>query len=92
MATHRLKILPEYFRAVWEGQKTAELRKDDRGYQVGDVLILDEWDGERFTGSGLCVEVSYILRNCPEYGLAEGYCILCFDRHKVPDFKNAKRT
>lgn len=37
---HQLKIAPKYFNAVVAGQKTAELRKDDRGYKVGDVLSL----------------------------------------------------
>ena len=40
---HQLKIAPKYFNAVVAGQKTAELRKDDRGYKVGDVLSLCEW-------------------------------------------------
>lgn len=76
MNSHELKILPEHFQAVWEGDKRAELRKDDRGYEVGDVLVLREWDGHKYTGSGLAVRITHILRNCPEYGLADGYCIL----------------
>ena len=26
---HQLKIMPQYFQAVWNGQKTFELRKED---------------------------------------------------------------
>lgn len=78
--THELKIAPIYFQDVWDGRKKAELRKDDRGFSVGDELILREWDGERYTGSGLCVRVTHILRNCPEYGLADGFCILSIER------------
>lgn len=76
MKKHDLKILPEHFQAVWDGNKKAELRKDDRGFEVGDILALREWDGEKYTGSGLAVRVTHILRKCPEYGLADGYCIL----------------
>lgn len=47
---HQLKIAPKYFNAVVAGQKTAELRKDDRGYKVGDVLSLCEWKHGVFTG------------------------------------------
>ena len=76
MARHDLKILPEHFQAVWDGRKRAELRKDDRGFEVGDILALREWNGEAYTGSGIAVRVTHILRNCPEYGLADGFCIL----------------
>ena len=77
---HELKILPQFFQAVWEGKKKAELRKDDRGYKTGDVLILREWDGTEYTGGGIAVRVTHILRNCAEYGLADGYCILSIER------------
>ena len=45
------KILPEYFKAVYHREKTFELRKDDSDYQVGDMLKLREWDGEKYTGN-----------------------------------------
>lgn len=41
---HLLKCWPESFRAVVAGTKTYEVRKDDRGYMVGDYLRLDEWE------------------------------------------------
>lgn len=77
---HELKIKPEYFQAVRDGKKMAELRKDDRDYHVGDVLILREWNGEEYTGSWIAVRVTHILRDCAEYGLADGYCILSVER------------
>ena len=43
MAEHVLKIWTEYFEAVSSGAKTVELRNDDRGYAVGDTLVLREW-------------------------------------------------
>ena len=74
---HRLKIKPEYFKAVTRGEKQFELRKDDRNYQVGDLVKLLEWDGERYTGrESRMIPIRYVLRNCEEYGLKEGYCIL----------------
>src|SRR5262245_46655354 len=52
MATHELKSWPSQFQAMWTGRKRAEFRRDDRGYQVGDLLDLREWDPEpgRYTG------------------------------------------
>lgn len=75
---HELKILPEYFEAVDENYKRFELRKDDRDYQVGDIVALEEWDGEKYTGKFTSRKIEYILRDCPQYGLADGFCILGF--------------
>ena len=75
---HEIKILPQYFELVVAprgGVKRFELRKDDRGYQVGDSVTLREWDGKEYTGNEITVGIKYILRDCPEYGLMEGYCI-----------------
>ena len=41
---HDLKITPAYFQAVIEGRKTFEIRQNDRGYQAGDTVTLQEWD------------------------------------------------
>ena len=70
------KILPEYFKEVKAGRKTFELRKDEDDVQVGDTLILREWDGENYTGRRAVRDVSYVLRDVPEYGLQKGYCII----------------
>ena len=70
------KLLPEYFKAVTKRVKTFELRRDDSDYQVGDILTLREWDGNAYTGRKITREITYILRDAPQYGLAEGFCIL----------------
>ena len=75
MSIIRKKILPEYFEAVQENRKKFELGKDEDNIQVGDELILEEWDGE-YTGRYTNRKVTYVLRNVPEYGLKDGYCII----------------
>ena len=67
--------MPEYFEAVQENRKKFELRKDEDNIQVGDELILEEWNGE-YTGNYAWRMVTYVLRNVPEYGLKDGYCII----------------
>jgi hypothetical protein len=37
---HALKTLPQYWDAVERGEKTFEVRRDDRGFQRGDILVL----------------------------------------------------
>lgn len=40
MTTHYLKSRDMWFDRVVDGTKTAELRKHDRDFQVGDTLVL----------------------------------------------------
>lgn len=70
------KILPQYFDAVLDMVKNFELRKDEDDIHEGDTLLLREWDGQRYTGSSVVRNVKYVLRNVPEYGLQDGYCII----------------
>lgn len=41
---HELKIWPQYYCRVADGSKTFEVRKNDRGYQPGDTVVLHEYD------------------------------------------------
>jgi hypothetical protein len=43
MATHFLKTHPPYFARVQAGEKNFEVRKNDRDFQTGDILVLQEW-------------------------------------------------
>lgn len=87
-AEHELKTDPEVFQAVWSGAKTHEIRKDDRGFAVGDTLWLREtkYTGQQmrvrpeacplvYTGRELRRTVSHILTG---YGLSDHWCILSF--------------
>ena len=78
MADHYLKIWPEPFAAVLDGRKRFEVRRDDRGYAVGDVLHLREWVPDRgaYTGRVQTRTVSYIARG---WGLPEMMCVMGLD-------------
>ena len=78
MVVHDLKTWPKFFEAVMEGRKTFELRRDDRGFEVGDVLQLQEWSPETgaFTGRSVSRRVTYLVRNAPEFGLQPGFVVL----------------
>ena len=43
MKLHDLKTWPESFSAIWRGTKTHEVRVDDRGFEIGDHLLLREF-------------------------------------------------
>lgn len=82
---HELKTDPEVFQAVALGLKTWEIRRDDRGFKVGDIVQLRETkhSGDSmkqgcplvYTGGCILAEITYILRG-PVYGLADGWCIM----------------
>jgi hypothetical protein len=85
MTEHHLKTLPEYFEAVRKGVKTFEVRKFDRLFRVGDILILNEYDPiDGHTGEFEVRQITYILDG-GQFGLEEGYCILAMQPYKLED-------
>ena len=74
---HRLKLASMFFDAVDTGKKSFELRKNDRNYQIGDILELHEMSNGEETGRVTEKQVVYILEGFK--GLEEGYCILGLD-------------
>ena len=79
MTIHQLKTHPQYFDKVKTGEKTWELRKNDRNFEVGDTLILRRYcpDKKEYTGEALEVYVPYILygaNSCA--GLPEDLCVM----------------
>ena len=84
---HELKTDTDVFRAVRDGVKTYELRKNDRNFAVGDMLLLRETEHTgaemaagaplAYTGRSTARRISHILIG-PIYGLAEGWAILSF--------------
>jgi Domain of unknown function (DUF3850) len=76
---HFLKTQNPHFQAVHDRLKTFELRVQDRDYNLGDILVLYEWDfvGDSIkrhnTGRAIITNpITYILSNC--YGLDEIDC------------------
>lgn len=43
---HYLKTITDHFQEVWDGNKPFEIRKNDRKFHTGDILILGEGIGE----------------------------------------------
>lgn len=66
MNYHDLKILPEYFEQVRTGQKTFEIRKNDRDFQPGDTVALREYQQfsptqGSYTGKSMHFTIGYVL-------------------------------
>lgn len=81
---HDIKVIQPYFDAILDGSKTFEIRKNDRAYQKGDVLILREFLPERCSyhasrcksddarcpafGGFTRVQVTYVYSGDPRFG------------------------
>ena len=75
MKGHDLKIWPEFYQLVIDDIKPFEIRKNDRDFQVGDIIHLREWRKDSgFTGRSSRWQIRYVLLQAP--GLMPGYCIL----------------
>lgn len=91
---HKLKTWPEFFNPTAQLQKTFEFRRNDRDFQVGDLLWLQEWNrgSETYTGRSCLRAITYIIS--PMWGpaitdlpvkeqietLTNQHCILGIDR------------
>ncbi len=74
---HVLKLREPYFEHVATGVKKFEVRKNDRNYKVGDILMLKKWDGVAFTNDYILASITYILDE-PLY-LRQRYVVLGID-------------
>lgn len=79
---HRLKIKKEYADAICGNVKHFEVRKNDRKYEVGDIIVFYCINTEELHGiEERAFFVSYMLthNDFPE-GICEGYCVLSLAR------------
>lgn len=60
---HELKVHKEFFSEIENLNKKFEVRKNDRNFQMGDFLALNEMNNGEYTGRSLLVRVIYILDN-----------------------------
>lgn len=81
--THFIKIEERWFSRITREEKTYELRKNDRDYQVGDVIffeiIRDFWSKEDITLPADLKPIyiiTHVLTSDVCEGLEKGYCIL----------------
>ena len=77
MAEHILKTWPQFFELVRRGDKTFEVRKNDRNYAVGDTLLLHEFDPATDSYSGRKTDkvVTYVMRG-GAFGVAEDHVVM----------------
>ena len=72
---HELKCWETPFEASIERLKTAEFRLNDRGFQVNDLIILQEYcpHTKKYTGREITAEITHIQEG---FGIPKGYVML----------------
>lgn len=86
MKTHRLKVFIKYADAIMSGAKTFEIRKNDRGYEVGDKIVFNVVaddchsfrEAARHPLNGEAYRIDYILDDFE--GLAQKYVALAISK------------
>lgn len=80
-ATHELQTWPACFAAVLADTKPFDVRENDRHYQVGDLLLLREYDPDaaRYTGRTATRWVSYVLPG-GTFGVEPNWSVLGFSK------------
>lgn len=68
---HKIKISPEFFWQVFKGEKTFQIRKNDRDYKTGDTIMLMEFDGANYTGYELSATIGYMT----DFKQKDGYVV-----------------
>lgn len=58
---HNLKSEQPYFQAVWDKRKNFEIRCNDRGFNAGDDVVLQELDDRKIpTRRHIYAKISYV--------------------------------
>lgn len=74
---HELKIQEDFANAVYAGDKTFELRYNDRGYQKGDLIKFQAIDNNKskiyHPINNLLYEITYVING---WGLKEDWVAL----------------
>lgn len=87
MTIHKLKCHSEFFDAVVSGSKSFEIRKNDRGYEVGDDLHLvrtDKAGKPTHPGQDVVKRVHYLLEG-GQFGILHGFVVLGLERPRSLD-------
>jgi hypothetical protein len=73
---HEIKIHTVYYNRVLEGVKPFEIREDDRDYQVGDILLMREFDPERGEYISHSAPIRALVTYKSTFQQKDGWCVL----------------
>lgn len=72
---HELKTATQYFQALWIGDKTFEIRNNDRNFKERDEIVLQEIDADAdYTGR----EIHGFIRYLTYFKQRPGYVVFSY--------------
>lgn len=74
---HRLKTIDVYFDKVSSGEKTFEVRKNDRFYQAGDIVEMVRCNSSGFVVNNkrtIRFQIGSVLQG-GQFGIEPNYCV-----------------
>lgn len=75
-SVHELKTVQPYFDAVVSEAKTFEIRRADRDFKIGDLLVLWEWDGEAYSGMWALRVITYVMQDGRQFAVDPAFVVL----------------
>ena len=97
MRVHELKTIRQFFKVLYDETKTFEIRKNDRDFRDGDILVLRETAKalssveDYYTGRVLYAEIVAMWGDVP--GLEKGYVAIAIKLLETscnPSIKDAR--
>lgn len=78
--THTVKADSAFYKEMLEKGDGFQLVKDDRPYKVGEILMLQEWSTNHYTGKEESYEITSILKGDAKHnnGIRKGFCFVFF--------------
>jgi len=79
--THTIKLNENFCQAVLDGEKTFEIRENDRGYQTGDYINFEPVYGSPYRNHSFDVlknktyKITYVLNG---WGIKNGFVVFSF--------------
>jgi hypothetical protein len=77
---HELKIEIPFYEAVVSGDKTFEIRYNDRGFQKGDTILLRPYRGASFDSTR--PDIKAMITYLTNYNQKDGWCVFAFEVNK----------
>lgn len=89
---HELKCVDPFFGQVYDGEKTLEMRFNDRNFQKGDIIDLKRYNSSSYNSpyEPIVLLVTNVLTG-ERWGIKDGWCAISFQVQSKPEWKDREK-